>query len=179
MIMYLQEQSSEPMLISVHDTVKISRKRSRSQIQHTTSETAPVTKRRRTIRSIRFANTVDTMPSPSSSTSADWYSDQEAHAFKVNMKRDVQCLAALCKSNSVATLDRTEYCSIGLERFCCSTETRQQSKILKQRRVRAVLDVQYGQRQMGVSDPEAIRRAAQIFSQPATKRAVALAARLC
>ena len=182
MIMFLQQQSSESMLISVNDfnNTKISRKRSRSQLQRTTTSEAPITKRRRTIKAVRFAAAVETMPS-ASNTSADdsWYSEKDSARFHANVKRDVHHLAKLCQSNAVATMDRTEYCSIGLERFCCSAETRQQNKIQKQRRTRAVMDTQYGQLQTGNSDPEAIREAAQPFSQQATKRALVLAARLC
>ena len=181
MIMFPQQQSSEPMLISVNDFnfTKLSRKRPRSQIQHTTSEAAPVQKRQRIIKSVRFATSVENIPSSATDATDNWYNDKDSARFQANVKRDVQYLAKLCQANAVASMDRTEYCSIGLERFCCSTENRKQSKILKQRRARAIMDTQYGQRQVGKSDPEAIREAALKFSEPATKRALALAARLC
>ena len=177
MIMY----NTEPALIIVSDDLKVSRKRSRSELQRTSSEQAPETKRRRVSirRTVGFSATVTVMPTTSTSNSNDWIQDSDAIRFRANVKRDVMVLAKYCKENRLKDMDQTEYCSVGVERYCCAPATRNQAKALKEQRVRAVMQQQAAQRAMGVSDPEAIRAVAQQMSKQARDRAVQLAARLC
>jgi len=173
----------ETMLINVHDVNKTNRKRPRSQLQRTPSEALcfPAAKKCRTTakKSVRFLSTVTVLTPDSVTTPDNWYSRQDNNRFKSNIKRDVHHLGMLCKANAVATVDQTEYCLVGLERYCCSAEFQKQCKQMKQKRVQVVLDLQYGQKQIGVRDDEAICCAAERYSALATKRALLLAARLC
>jgi hypothetical protein len=178
MIMYTQ-QNTEPTVLITGE--KISRKRCRSQLQHSTSEQEIVSKKRRVsvVSSVGFNNTVEILPSTSTSNANDWYSNADAVSFRANVKRDVLHLAQLLQQNRLPEMDQAEYCSVGVERYCCAPATRNQAKAMKEQRVRAVLQQQAQQKSMGISDPEAIRMVAQRMSQQARDRAVQLAARLC
>jgi len=187
--MYLIDQQSEPELISTC----MNRKRPRSLISRTdsNSSTLPEPKKRRvspiTItqveeKAVRFSASVVILPETSSTTSNEWYNDQDAARFQSNIKRDVMYLAKLCQTKGAAKqqTDVSEYCSIGLERYCCTGATRQAMKTQKTRRVRAVLDTQYAQRQLhnGAVCAMALRHVAEPLSQAARDKATAQAARL-
>lgn len=174
--MYTQ-QNTEPTVFITDE--KISRKRSRSQLQHSSSERDIKKRRVSIVNSVGFNNTVEILPTTSTSNASDWYSNADALSFRANVKRDVLHLAQLLQQNRLPEMDQTEYCSVGIERYCCATATRSQAKVLKEQRVRAVLQQQAQQKNMGISDPEAIRRVAQQMSLEARDRAVQLAARLC
>ncbi|CAB9530736.1 expressed unknown protein [Seminavis robusta] len=158
MIMYTTLANTEPTLVVSCDDQKISRKRSRS---------------------CGFTATVTVVPTVSTSNSDNWYNDAEAQSFKANVKRDVVYLAKLCKENRLRDMDHTEFCSVGVERYCCAPATRNQTKAMKEQRVRAVLQQQAAQRAMGIYDPEAIRAVATGYSEQSRDRALQLAARLC
>lgn len=182
MIMYVQE--SEPMLMEAVNYLQqrqqmISRKRPRSQQTETTSFAAPEFKKSRSAKkSVSFHNFATVLPTASTSSKKDWYSDSDGAKFKANIKRDVLHIATLCKEHRARELDHTEYTTIGIERYCCTHTTRAHAKLLKQQRIKAVIQEQAMQRTLGTHNPEMIREVAEMYSDQARERAVLIAARL-
>ena len=180
MIMYVQPQ--EPTIMVAANCLqeqKLSRKRSRSSISRTTSSAAPETKKRRIAKKqVGFRNFVEILPTTSTSTVNDWCNEADAMSFKANIKRDVVYLAKLLKENRVREMDQTEYCTVGIERYCCTPATRAQAKAMKQDRIKAVLQEQIMQKTLGANEPEMIREVAAKYSQHARERALQIADRL-
>ena len=160
-------------------------------------------------KSVRFAVAATEIPVDAVSGPASWYTASDYAGFKGNMKRDViyfaqrllycqqQQQAQSNNSNSQCCeeLDKTEYCPLGLEKYCSSTADQIRAKHFKQQRIHAVLQQQALQKQqqqqlvsiatMGIDfvvplydSGEAIRKIASVMAQPVVDRAMIRAARL-
>jgi hypothetical protein len=152
-------------------------KRSRSHLQHFTAASEPELKKHRVgaVKTVTFSSIDVILPVRSTSDSNDWNSKADVLRFHTNVKRDIQYLGKLMKERRLADFQRTEYCSVGIERHCCTKETRYKRKDLNNRHFQSVLELQQAQRKMGVSDPDSIRQVAQQHSQESRARAAALA----
>ena len=154
--------------------VSVSRKRSRFQTQNNIESSI---KRGRVVKSVRFAPFATQYEAATSIET--WYTCKDLDSFKDNIKRDVLRLADLCNRKRLQDLDRSEYCPVGLEKYCCSAADQDHMKFLRTQCIKAVLDQQVIQREMGLSIPEHLRMVAQIFSTPNVEQAVARANKLC
>lgn len=162
----------EPLLLSPDTPTLFGRKRSRAQCT-----VEPSTKKRRVIKTVRFAAFATQYESVSNVNT--WYTADEQAAFKENIKRDVFHIAALCQEKRINELDRTEYSPIGLEKYCCSIAEQEYMKSLRVQCTQAVFYHQLIQRQMGLNMPEPIREVSQLISTPAVNKALARASKLC
>lgn len=180
MIMYMQQ--NEPTLIVANNYIqeqRLSRKRPRSSISQSTPFAAPDIKKRRVAKKqVSFHNFATILPTASTTTTNDWYNEADAARFRANIKRDVIHIATLCKANRVREMDQSEYCTVGIERYCCTPATRAQVKALKQQRTVAIKQEQILQKMLGTNDPEMVREIAEKYSEQARERALQIAARV-
>ena len=105
----------------------------------------------------------------------DWNDNFDVLRFHANVKRDVQYLSTLMRERRMSDFQETEYCTVGIERHCCTKDTQYQRLALKNLHIHAVLELQEAQRKNGVVDPEAIRQVALQYSLESRDRAARLA----
>ena len=155
------------------DLASCGRKRSRFQAE---CFPEPSTKRRRVVKAVRFSSSATQYEA---TTGLDtWYTSKDLASFRDNIKRDVKHISDLCKQKKIEELDRQEYSPIGLEKYCCSSSSQHYMKFLRSQCIRAVLDQQLIQRQMGISLPEPLREVSQTFSTPCVTKAASRAEKL-
>ena len=166
-----------PLLLAP-DFESLSRKRCSFQAAYEPLPLERSNKRRRVVKkSVRFAafsTQYETTTSPET-----WYNAQELTSFRDNMKRDILQIAELCAQKKIQELDRNEYSPLGLEKYCCSASAQDHMKFLRTQCIKAVLDQQSIQRQMGLSLPEPLREVSQTFSAPTVSKALSRASKLC
>ncbi|CAB9516373.1 expressed unknown protein [Seminavis robusta] len=158
----------------------ISRKRCRVRFDpsRTTATGAELTQQQKPKKVVRFTLEPAHVTVWNSSSSETWYSGHDYTNFKLNMKRDVLYLAHLCQTGNRQNMDHEEFSSLGLEQYCCSNATKQQTKMMANRRIQSVLDQQNLQRRLGCNEPETIQFFAQLMSQLAVEKALRRAARV-
>ncbi len=135
-------------------------------------------------RGVRFQPEVSVFDLPAAASAADdggvasnliWYQREDLLSFRQERLRTMKALQTA--GGETSCLDPDKYCVRGLEdSFVVSTSSYARERRCQQTNIiRMVLEAQSEQRQMGVRDPESIKRLSMILSKVSRDRAVEIA----
>jgi hypothetical protein len=100
---------------------------------------------------------------------ATWIQPEEYSEIERERRRSIHAIKAT--QGDLSRLDASEYCAKGLEHQLSSSRQLLSRKLKNMQYKKLLLEEQNMQRHFGVSDPEALQRLSQLFSEQASKRA--------